>query len=645
MNENLLKKIFFGSSIVMLLSMLFVSTNFGITGDEVDMNEYGKAVFNYYTTFGKDTTVFNMPELHNRDGVAQYYGGLFDLIAAAVNKVSPLGEYHTRHMLNALVGFIAIFLTGIVAANLGGWRMGLIALWIIFLSPRFFGHSMNNPKDIPFATATIFTIWAIYKLLDTLPKVSWKHIVFVALGIAASINVRVGGLLMIGYLGLFMLVEAWYLEKGLGNIFSSKNLKSYLIIGVTCALTGYFGGSLLWPYALQNPVSNPFTALEVMGNFKVNIRQLFEGENVFSSELPSYYLPKYIGITTPLVFLAGVLLVVFYWLVKSEFNSRRVAFILFTAIFPVAYIIYTKANVYHEFRHVQFAYPSLVILAALGWESLIRFLKKPVTKYVVGGAIALLALLPAKFMVANHPYQYLYFNEIVGGVEGAFGNYVTDYWMQSMKEASEWLIKNAQPAEPGKKIIVGTTAPVHVRLYLKGYEDKFDVQYVRFPQRHEKEWDYALFYADYISPQQLKNKNMWPLDQTVFTAKTSDVPIGIVVKRPNNSDRLGIEALNTGKIAEAKPLLEKAAQQYPNSDIINTSMGMLYLNMGNFNEGVNYLVKAIQQNNDNAQAYFFLGYAYAIQGNRSNASIYFQRAAKLNPGYAQQAQEILNKMN
>jgi Tfp pilus assembly protein PilF len=74
-------------------------------------------------------------------------------------------------------------------------------------------------------------------------------------------------------------------------------------------------------------------------------------------------------------------------------------------------------------------------------------------------------------------------------------------------------------------------------------------------------------------------------------------------------------------------------------------MGMLYLNMGNFNEGVNYLVKAIQQNNDNAQAYFFLGYAYAIQGNRSNASIYFQRAAKLNPGYAQQAQEILNKMN
>jgi tetratricopeptide (TPR) repeat protein len=600
------------SAALIFFIMTFVATDFGVTGDEPDMNEYGKAVLNYYTSFGKDTTVFNMPKQYNRDGVAQYYGGLFDLIAATVNKISPLSEYDTRHVLNAIVGFLAMLFTGSIAARLGGWRMGLIALWLIFLSPRFFGHSMNNPKDIPFATASVFAVWALYLMLDKMPKVSWNNILLVGLGIAAAINVRVGGLLLIGYLGLFMLVEAWHIEGGIGNIFSGKNIKNYLIIGFAVALLGYFGGSLLWPFGLQNPISNPMKAMEVMGNFKVNIRQLFDGQQVFSSELPGSYLPHYIYITTPIVFLLGFALSIgLFWLVRKQFNIRRVALVVFSAIFPIAYIIYSDANVYHEFRHVQFAYPSLIIMAALGYESLLRYFQKPISQYVVGGVMAVLCLLPAKFMFANHPYQYLYYNEFAGGLQGAHGNFVTDYWMQSMKEASEWLIKNAQPTEPGKKIVVGTTAPVHVKIYLKDYEDKFEVRYVRFYQRHENEWDYGLFYADYIHPKILKNKNAWPLDQSVYVVKTSDVPIGVVVKRPDNSDYLGMEAFNNQQIPEARQYLEKAIRQYPNSDIIN----------------------------------FYLGVVYSAYQDRQNASLYLTRAAQLNPDYAAQASQILSKMN
>jgi hypothetical protein len=544
-----------------------------------------------------------------------------------------------------MVGFLAMLFSGLIAARLGGWRMGLIALWIMFLSPRFFGHSMNNPKDIPFATAAIFSLWAIYLLLDYLPKISWKHIALVALGIAASINVRIGGLLFIGYLGLFMLIEAWHIENGIGNIFSGKNIKNYLITGVVASLAGYFGGSLLWPFGLQNPVSNPLKAMEVMGDFKVNIRQLFGGENLFSNELPGSYLPHYISITTPLVFLAGfVLAVALFWFVRKQFNVRRVALVAFSALFPIVYIIYTKANVYHEFRHVQFAYPSLVIMAAFGYEALLRYFQKPVAKYVVGGAIVVLALLPAKFMVANHPYEYLYFNEFAGGLQGAHGNYVTDYWMQSMNEASDWLIKNAQPTEPGKKIIIGTTAPVHVKIYLKDYEDKFEVRYVRFYQRHEKEWDYGLFYADYISPQILKNKNAWPLDQSVYVIKTSDVPIGVVVKRPDNSDLLATEALGKNDIPKALEYFEKAIQHYPNDEMINMNVGLVYLNMGKVNEAMQYLTRSLQLDKENAQTNYYLGYCYAATGNRNNAMLYFNKAVQLNPNLAQQVNDIMQRM-
>lgn len=610
--KNLYNKLFIASTLFMFFTMSMIATDFGITGDEPDMNEYGKAVLNYYVTLGRDTTVFNMPKLYNRDGVAHYYGGLFDLIAALVNRISPLSEYDTRHVLNAWTGFLAMLLTGLIAARLGGWRMGLLALWIIFLSPRFFGHSMNNPKDIPFATASVFALWAMFKLLDKMPGIPWKNIVLLGLGIAAAINVRVGGLLLIAYFGLFLLVEAWHIQGGFGKIFLDKNAKNFFVVGIAVIVIGYFGGSLLWPFGLQNPISHPIKALQVMSNFQVNIRQLYQGQQMFSNELPATYLPHYILITTPLVFLLGfALCFISFWLVRTQFNTRRVALIVFSALFPIAYIIYNKANVYHEFRHVQFAYPSLVIMAALGYESCLRYFQRPTARYIVLGVVAISSLLPIQFMWANHPYQYLYYNELVGGLRGAHGNYVTDYWMQSMKEASRWLIQNAPPTESAKKIIVGTTAPVHVKLYLKDYEDRFDVQYVRFYQRHEKQWDYGLFYADYIPPKILKNKNAWPLDQSVYVVKTSDVPIGVVVRRPDYSDYLGLQAFNQQQIPEARQYLEKAIRYFPNSDIIN----------------------------------FYIGVVYAAYQDKHLASIYLSRAAQLNPDFAAQVRQVLDQIN
>jgi hypothetical protein len=42
-------------------------------------------------------------------------------------------------------------------------------------------------------------------------------------------------------------------------------------------------------------------------------------------------------------------------------------------------------------------------------------------------------------MIALHPYQYLYFNRLVGGLEGASGRYDTDYWVNIMPEAVDAL--------------------------------------------------------------------------------------------------------------------------------------------------------------------------------------------------------------
>jgi predicted Zn-dependent protease len=83
-----------------------------------------------------------------------------------------------------------------------------------------------------------------------------------------------------------------------------------------------------------------------------------------------------------------------------------------------------------------------------------------------------------------------------------------------------------------------------------------------------------------------------------------------VVKRPDNSDYLGLKSFNEQKVPEARQYLEKAIQQYPNSDVIN----------------------------------FYLGYIYYAYQDRQNASLYLTRAAQINPDFAQQANQILSSM-
>jgi hypothetical protein len=43
-------------------------------------------------------------------------------------------------------------------------------------------------------------------------------------------------------------------------------------------------------------------------------------------------------------------------------------------------------------------------------------------------------------MINLHPYQYVYYNQIAGGLKGANGKYETDYWGNSYKESTLKLI-------------------------------------------------------------------------------------------------------------------------------------------------------------------------------------------------------------
>jgi hypothetical protein len=62
--------------------------------------------------------------------------------------------------------------------------------------------------------------------------------------------------------------------------------------------------------------------------------------------------------------------------------------------------------------------------------------------------IALIALVILPGIVDGlrlHPYEYIYYNRFVGGVNGAHRRFELDYWATSYREAAEYVNSIAQP--------------------------------------------------------------------------------------------------------------------------------------------------------------------------------------------------------
>ena len=140
-------------SVALLFALPLMSRSAGNSGDEDGFQiPQGKNVINWYKTDGVDSTCMTFNNL-------KYYGSSFDVVTEFVNQTFHIDNIsQSRHIMNSLMGWLAILMVGLIAYLLGGARAGVFALLLMFLSPRFLGHSFNNPKDVPFAAGVIASI-------------------------------------------------------------------------------------------------------------------------------------------------------------------------------------------------------------------------------------------------------------------------------------------------------------------------------------------------------------------------------------------------------------------------------------------------------------------------------------------------------
>ncbi|HCR91051.1 MAG TPA: hypothetical protein DIW50_11460 [Prolixibacteraceae bacterium] len=625
MTERKLKIVFWGLLVVFLLAVLVISRDAGISGDEEVHYKHSEMVYNYFKTMGKDKSALDTPKTHLR-----YYGQSFDNFVTILIHIFRIDDvYGFRHLMNSLAGWMIVLVTGLFAVYLSGYRTGIIVVLLFAVSPRFLGHLQNNLKDIPFALSYIAGVFLSLKTVFSGSKPSKRTIALLVLSIAASIGIRAGGILLVIYFWFFTFL--YYLHRYFtGPAIESKELLYRLKQLFFVSVIGYFMGLLLWPYALTNPFFKPWQSYQIMTNFPTTLRQIFNGGYYWSDYLPWFYLPKYLLITIPLVILLGIVLfLVFSWRIFKNGKVLPLTILIFTVVFPPVFVIFKHANLYGAWRHFIFIYPGIVLLAALVFSEFMSVFKKYWPKIVLGATVIIMAIHPVKFMVTNHPYYYLYFNEFTGGLKGAYGKYETDYYYHSMREGTEWLINHLNEVKPKRNIRVGGNFPI--QWFFRFYPN-VDFSYFQYTNRSNANWDYAIVGNSYIHPDQLRNGN-WPPENAIHTVYADGVPICTVLKRQTYDDYRGIKALEQNKYAEAEKLLSKAVKIDPQNELIYFKLARALLEQGKTEEAVSVLKRNIEVHPEYEPALLLMGDIAEQEGNTSQAVKYYEKVIETNKKY------------
>lgn len=94
----------------------------------------------------------------------------------------------------------------------------------------------------------------------------------------------------------------------------------------------------------------------------------------------------------------------------------------------------------------------------------LQALAERIPKKVWGAVFMMAVLLPGVFSIIQlHPYEYVYYNSLTGGVAGAEGKYPLDYWNIVFKEAMDYVDDNL----PAKSSVLVWKDDQLGQLYLK----------------------------------------------------------------------------------------------------------------------------------------------------------------------------------
>lgn len=254
---------------------------------------------------------------------------------------------------------------------------------------------------------------------------------------------------------------------------------------------------LTWPFLWPDPISRFIQSFGVMSKYPWEGQVLFNSEWYASNGLPVAYLPILLALqfTEPVWVLFIIGLILGAWsFQKRRQNGDLLMLVVFWFVLPLLGLIVSHSPLYDNFRQIFFILPIVFITCGLALEKIFEVARRPVFKGIILAALVLPGIIP---VIQLHPYEYVYYNSLIGGTQGAFRRFELDYWCISFREAANFL---NQAAPPNARVLV--VGPAHtlepfIREDIKVFPESdegnnsADYQYAVITTRYN--WDLAKF--------------------------------------------------------------------------------------------------------------------------------------------------------
>jgi hypothetical protein len=483
---------------------LAIYSSYGLSWDEPTQLELGLRNFRY--AFKGDPALLDM-----RD---RWYGPLFEIFLIAVqSRGNPSQVYLSRHLLTFLTFFAGCLAFYFLARRYtrSAW-LALLGTACLVLSPRIFADSFYNSKDIPFLALYTLNLFSLLWFIEQPSPL--RGLVHALLG-AALIAVRLPGLIILALTLLALLIEA--VCKRLTWKTAGIGFALYLPVALA-------GCVLLWPALWPDPINGFARAFQFMSHFPHETTMLYLGERISSLALPWHYIPVWMAVTTPPFYLAGFALglaAIGWRLVRPvsiHLSTRQRDELLVLAAFlgPILTVILLRSVLYDGWRQLFFVYPAFLLVMLTGLLTVLAWLDTHLSKRMVAvlaTASLLIGMLPvAGWMLANHPYQNLYFNRLAGpDMRAVQQRFMLDYWGLSYR--------------PGLEAILAQDSAAQVNIYMQTEAGERTIAILPPDQAARVHVVHKLSEADYFIGNYYMLTEPYPFKHELFSVSVGNAKI------------------------------------------------------------------------------------------------------------------------
>jgi hypothetical protein len=383
--------------------------------------------------------------------------------------------------------------------------MAMLGVLFMILSPRIFADSFYNSKDIVFLSLTIISTWTLIRFLQ---NATFASATFHALASALLISTRIVGVfvpavtLLFLFLKPFILKEEFIIGSALKAAGILANLRVVLIKGGYYLFIMFLLAVAFWPYLWNDPFRRFIEIFTTMSHFNWDDPVLFRGRYFQPSNLPFYYIPFWILITTPVLYSVFFL----FGLGFSVFGRKHGLSLLFDSVclvvffLPLISVILLGSVIYDGWRQLFFLYVPFLILSLVGLHEILNLIKRKVRPDAVRSlrwSLFLIVIIScvstASFMIRYHPHQNVYFNFLAG--KNTTKNFEADYWGLSYRQVLQYLLDN-DPSDTIKIYSVNWPGKANADIFPRGQKDRLQfttsdearyyISNYRFPPEHDK---------------------------------------------------------------------------------------------------------------------------------------------------------------